>query len=144
MADGSQGARDFDRFTPRWTADMDMRLIAAHGRGETLAQIGADLRVSRNAVAGRVMRLRKAGRIALPPPAPERSEPGPAAPRRILAAADRLGQAPSARLWVQHLDAIGNPPAFAPAVDLALVEGLARGRRGAVRWRWLRAILGLT
>lgn len=126
MADGSQQTQP----GAVWTPDMDMRLIAAHRAGETLAQMAAAFGVTRNAVAGRVMRLRNAGRLertVAEPASVAAAAPRQAGAHRSLAAADRLGQTPSARSWVRHLDAIGNPPGFPPDVDLALVEGLARG-----------------
>lgn len=121
MADG---ARDV---AMGWSPEADVRLIAAHHAGMTLSQIAAELGVTRNAVAGRVMRLRNAGRLSRPEPPAEAAPPRPVEPRRSLAAADRLGETPSALAWSRHLEAIGNPPGFPPAVDLALVEGLARG-----------------
>lgn len=128
MADGSRAPCPHQV----WTGAMDMALIAAKRRGETLSQIAMALGVTRSAVAGRVMRLRSTGRLERPVAVPGavqdgEAAPAPAEPRRSIAAADRVGQSPSARVWVQHLDAIGNPPGFPPAVDLALVEGLARG-----------------
>lgn len=130
MADGSRAPCPHQV----WTGAMDMALIAAKRRGESLSQIAMALGVTRSAVSGRVHRLRCTGRLEGPatvavPGAVQDGEaaPAPAEPRRSIAAADRVGQSPSARVWVQHLDAIGNPPGFPPAVDLALVEGLARG-----------------
>lgn len=109
-----------------WTPEMDAALIDAHGRGDSMARIAAALGCTRNAVAGRLHRLRARGAVA--PAGVADATARPAGPRRSLAAADRLGPAPTEGAWLAHLDAVGNPPPFSPAVDLALVEGLAQGR----------------
>ena len=42
-----------------WTPDHDYALLALRGHGWTFSQIAKALRVTRNAVAGRVYRLRQ-------------------------------------------------------------------------------------